>query len=719
MDRTAEFWCRRSLTSRWNGPRRQVRRVRHHVRVATCACVVAAGLGAQPQPPTVAVPPPLPGAPDVRFEDVTARAGIAGFRHVAGSPEKRLIIEALGSGVAMLDLDGDGWLDLYLVNGGTIDHGRQQLLAPRPAAFFRNRGDGTFVDRTAEAGLGNHRWGQGVCAGDYDNDGHVDLFVANLGTSRLYRAQSGRFTDVAPAAGVAVQGGASGCAFGDYDHDGWLDLFVSGYVVADPSALSPRPPASAARTDAITPAREDRGMAAAYTPGATECRYRGTPVMCGPRGLPGERDYLFRNNRDGTFTDTSVAAGVHDPARRYGFGVAWVDADGDGWLDLIVANDSGPNHVYRNRGDGTFEDVSYVSGAALDGSGREQAHMGLAIGDYDNDGRPDVHITNFADDFNVLYHNVGDFTFDEVSHAMGIGSTSMPFLGWGTDFIDYDNDGWRDLLVVNGHVYPQADRQPWHSSYAQRPLLFRNLNGTRFEDLGASAGPALATALAARGSAVGDVDGDGGLDILVGTLDGAPLLARNVGAASAGHWLSVRLIGDPAQRCPRDAVGSTAILQVGARRLHGEVSSGRGQVSQSDTHMHFGLGAATAVESLTVRWSGGVTRTYAVDRVDTRITIDQRLATVQASDESSRRRATGTGSATAHATTAPCPPSRTGCLPHPAGATDPGAATAPRRPASRRRGAPRPTPRSPSGAAGRTSPRRPPPARHRSGTADE
>lgn len=568
------------------------------------------------------------------FEDVTAHAGLAGFRHVAGSREKAYIVEALGSGVAMLDLNGDGWLDIYLVNGGTLDVEAGTLGSNVRAALYLNRGDGTFIEATRGDDLANGRWGQGVCAGDYDNDGDVDLFVANIGVSRLLMATGdGTFTDVAPSARVDVRGGASGCAFGDYDNDGWLDLFVSGYVAFDPRALPPAPgrPGRAASTAVSGAAGQaaagEPGMPAAYTGGGV-CRYRGVEVMCGPRGLPGEADYLFRNNRDGTFTDVTQAAGVADVDRRYGFGVAWVDLDDDGWLDLVVSNDSGPNHVYRNRRDGTFEDVSYLSGAALDGSGREQAHMGLAVGDYDNDGRADFHITNFADDFNVLYHNRGGFDFEDVSHRMGVAGPSMPFLGWGTEFFDYDNDGWKDLLVVNGHVYPQADRHAWGTPYAQRALLFRNLEGRRFDETGATAGAGLTTPRAARGSAVGDVDNDGALDVLIGVLDGTPALVRNVGGAGTGHWLSVRLVGDPDQRCPRDAVGSVVLVSAGGRRVRGEVASGRGQVSQSDTRVHVGLGAATAVESIEVRWAGGVTRTYAVEGVDRFVTIDQRTGAV-------------------------------------------------------------------------------------------
>ena len=599
--------------------------------ILLASCMAAAGAGQEP--PTRAVPAASPNAPAaVRFTDVTERAGLSGFRHVSGSDAKPYILEVTGSGVAIWDYDADGLADIYLVNGGTLDPSRATLPPAPPAALFRNNGDGTFRDVTAAAGVANERWGQGVCVGDVDNDGLEDFYVTNVGPNRLYRAEAGgRFTDTAPAAGVALGGWSTGCAFGDYDGDGWLDLYVAGYVALDLAALPPAPGRRTASQAAVpaTAAPQAGGMGAAYSAGAGVCTYRGEPVMCGPRGLPGAPDHLFRNNRDGTFTETTREAGVADPKGRYGFGVAWFDFDDDGKLDLLVANDSGPNFVYRNRGDGRFEDVSYASGAALDGNGRDQAHMGVAIGDYDNDGRNDIHITNFADDFNVLYHNHDGATFTDVSFRMGLATSSIPFLGWGTDFLDYDNDGWLDLLVVNGHVYPVADRMPWNTSYAQRALLFRNLGGRRFEEVGAAAGPGLTTPRVSRGSAVGDLDNDGGIDVVINNLDGPPTLARNVGAGTAGHWLQVRLIGDPASRCPRDAIGSAVFATAGGLRRRGEVASGRGQISQSDLRVHFGLGASTAVDRLDVRWAGGPTRTYAIDRVDTMVTIDQKTGQVR------------------------------------------------------------------------------------------
>ena len=583
-------------------------------------------LAQQAVPPTRLIPAASPNAAaNVRFADVTAEAGLAGFRQVSGSAEKNYIIETTGSGVALWDFDSDGLLDVYLINGSTLE---PSAGGPPRAALFRNNGDRTFRDVTATAGVANERWGQGVCVGDIDNDGASDVYVTNYGPNRLYRnLGDGRFADVAVHAGVAVDSWSTGCAFGDYDGDGWLDLYVASYVAFDVQ----NPPPSPARrqvspTEASVQARG--GMGAAYSAGAAYCIYRGLPVMCGPRGLRGAPDHLFRNNRDGTFTDTTQAAGVMDTRALYGFGVAWFDFDDDGRLDLLVANDSGSNYLYRNLGQGRFQNISYPSGAALDGNGREQAHMGVAIGDYDNDGRNDIHITNFADDFNVLYHNDDGTTVTDVSFRSGVAQVSIPFLGWGTDFLDYDNDGWLDLLVVNGHVYPAADTMPWNTSYAQRALLFRNLEGKRFEEIGAAAGDGLTTARVSRGSAVGDFDNDGGVDVVINNIDGAPTVARNVGGGSAGHWLTIRLVGDPDRKCPRDAIGSVVFVTAGGVRRRGEVASGRGQISQSDLRVHIGLGRQTTVSKLEVRWAGGDPVSYPIDRVDALVTIDQKSGRV-------------------------------------------------------------------------------------------
>jgi len=606
-------------------------------------CSSLAIVTAQSLPVTKRIPPASPNAAaNVSFEDLTASSGLGAFEHVSGGADKSYIIEATGSGVALFDYDGDGRLDVYLVNGSTLDRVREKTAAPA-AVLFRNEGGNRFTNVTAGAAVGNERWGQGACVGDVDNDGDPDLYVTNFGVNRLYRNDDRvRFTDVAAAAGVGVDSWSTGCAFGDYDNDGWLDLFVAGYVNLDlegmpppgtPAASASPQPDSSRTVDAGPSADEGavpgRGMGASYSASAPYCAYRGMRVMCGPRGLPGAPDHLFRNNRNGTFTEVTRQAGVTDEKGLYGFGVAWVDFDDDGRLDLLVANDSGPNYVYRNLGNGRFEDVSYESGAALDGSGRDQAHMGVAIGDYDRDGRADVHITNFADDFNVLYHNDGSFIFSEVSHEAGVAQPTMPFLGWGTEFLDYDNDGWPDLFVANGHVYPAAETAPWNTSYAQRGLLFRNRGGARFEEVGAAAGPGITTPKVSRGAAVGDLDDDGGVDIVMNNIDGPPTLARNRG--ERGHWLRIRLVGDPERDCPRDAIGSVAFVYAGGARQRVDVASGRGQISQSDTRMHVGLGATAKVDRVEVRWAGnadGALATYAIDRVDTDVVIDQKRGTV-------------------------------------------------------------------------------------------
>ncbi len=593
--------------------------------------ILAGGtLLAQSAAVTRQVPPPSAhAAQGVRYVDVTEAAGLSTFRHVSGSPNKNYVIEVVGSGVGVFDYNGDGRPDIYLVNGSTLDHVRDGSPGPS-SALFRNDGGGHFADVTTEAGVANGRWGQGVCVGDYDNDGREDIYVTNFGVNRLYHAgKDGAFVDVAPAAGVAVNSWSTGCAFGDYDGDGLLDLFVAGYVALDPAHLPP--PGSTDETSGGAPpvaapvsadAQRPVGMGASYSANAAFCTYRGLRVACGPRGLKGAPDHLFHNNGDGTFTDVSQAAGVSDPKGLFGFGVAWTDLDDDGRLDLFVANDSGPNLVYRNAGGGRFDDVSYPSGAALDGNGRDQAHMGVAVGDYDNDGKNDLHITNFADDFNILYHNDGRMIFNDVTFQTGLGQPTLPFLGWGTDFLDYDNDGWADILVVNGHVYPQADTAPWNTSYAQRSLLFRNLGGRRFEEIGSAAGDGLTRARVSRGSAVGDLDDDGGVDVVINNLDGPPTVARNEISGQRSHWLGIRLIGDPAQKCPRDAIGSVVFASAGGIRQRGEVASGRGQISQSDLRVHFGLGAATAAD-LEIRWAGGGKSTVHVAAVDRVVTVDQ------------------------------------------------------------------------------------------------
>src|SRR6266404_2614118 len=544
-----------------------------------------------------------PKAP-VIFEDVTDKSGLGGFMHCSGSINKDYILEVASGGVAIFDYDGDGKPDIFLLNGSTIPAMKGKEKPPR-SALYHNLGNMKFEDVTEKAGVANERWGMAVAVGDYDNDGRPDLYVSNYGVSRLYHNNGdGTFTDVAPKLGVARKGWSTGASFGDYDGDGRLDLFVPGYVDFDLNNLPPNP--------------SDSGKS-----GAAEtafCQFRGVPVMCGPRGLKGEGDTLYHQKPDGTFEDVSVKAGVNDPQGYYGFSSAFVHVNEDDLLDLIVVNDSTPKQLYINKGDGTFEDTGYPSGVALNENGREQAGMGLAVGDYDNDSRIDFHITNFSDDSNVLYHNEGDGNFTDVTFQVGLGEVTMPFLGWGTSFLDFDNDGWKDIFAVNGHVYPVVDKYQWGTSYAQQPLLFRNLGTGRFDRVPAAPGSGLAIAISGRGLAVGDLDGDGLLDAVINNIDSAPTLLRNV-TRPAGHWIELRLVGDPSKKSPRDAIGAIAYVTTGKLRQRMDVVSGASYASQNDLKLHFGLGSATRIDKLEVKWPDGALEIVGVGGCDRVVTI--------------------------------------------------------------------------------------------------
>jgi hypothetical protein len=425
---------------------------------------------------------------------------------------------------------------------------------------------------------------------------------------------------------------STGCAFGDYDRDGRLDLYVAGYVDFDWKNPPPAGESSAALPKAPSPLPPGGArMGAAYDPTAPYCTFLGLRVACGPRGLKGAPDFLFRNNGDGTFRDVTRAAGVADTQGRYGFAVGFIDLDDDGWLDLVVANDSVPNFVYRNRRDGTFEEVGMLSGLATNGNGQEQAYMGMAVGDYDRDGRPDFFFTTFSDDSYTLQRNNGNFDFTDVTEAAGLGAVTLPFLGWGAEFLDYDNDGWLDILAANGHVYPQIDRLKTSTSYQQRTLLFRNLRNGKFVDTTGGLGSGFTRPKSSRGAAVGDLFHDGAPAIVLNNLDQAPTLLRNRGGNRAGHWITLRLVGDPARKTPRDAIGAVVFCQAGGVRQRGEVASGRGYLSQSDLRVHFGLGAAKQVEKLEVRWSNGERETFTLSGVDRVYTVVQGKGIAEAS----------------------------------------------------------------------------------------
>jgi len=518
----------------------------------------------------------------VIFQDVARQAGLTAWHHSAGTPEKRLILEAKGPGVCLLDYDNDGWLDIYLVNGSTYDALAGKAAAPH-AALFHNNHDGSFTDVTEKAGVSNERWGYGCVVGDYDNDGWPDLYVTNYGKSRLYRNNhDGSFTDVGEKAGVTVGTWSTGATFGDYDGDGRLDLFVAGYAQMDLA----NPPVSGSKAV-----------------GYTFCQYRGVAVMCGPRGLKGEQDHLFHNNGDGTFTDVSKKLGVDDANGYYGLGALFADVNGDGKPDLLVANDSTPNYLYMNKGNGTFEDASYVSGYALNESGREIANMGIAAGDYMNNGHLSIVNTSFADDYNVLFQNDGAGNFTDVSYQAGIAESSIPFVGFADGFLDYDNDGWKDLLIINGHVYPEVDRHPeWGMSYAQRPLLYHNLKNGKFDLVPAVEGTGLAVVSVGRGAAFGDIFNDGKIDVVINNMDGVPVLLRNVNP-DHHHWVELRLIGGP--KSPRDAVGATVYLAANGLRQRGDVLSGGSYLSSNDLRVHFGLGDAADAGSAEIHWPSG------------------------------------------------------------------------------------------------------------------
>ena len=534
---------------------------------------------------------PRPEALSPAFEEIPASVSGISWVHVNGRSSMAHLPETVGAGCAFLDYDNDGWMDIFLVSGSTLEDVKAGKC--HPSKLYRNNHDGTFIDVTAKSGINNCGWGFGVAVGDYDNDGNEDLYITYLDGAVLYHNNGdGTFTDVTAKAGVGNAGHwGTSAAFGDYDNDGYLDLYVANYVDLDLNHLP----------------EFGQGIF---------CQYRGIAVSCGPRGLKGGRDRLYHNNKDGTFTDVTEKLNL-DHGSYYGLGVLWLDYDLDGCLDLYVANDSTPSLLYHGDCKGGFTEVGTQAGVAFSGDGREQAGMGIDSADYDHDGWPDIAKTNFSDDTNNLYHNDHTGEFTDLAGPSNFGPVSIPFLGYGVKFLDFDNDGWEDIFVANGHVNPQVDQHSFGVTYAERPLLFHNLKNGRFNEIGTQAGAAMARRYVARGAATADFFNDGQEDLLVSVLDGSPLLLRNR-THPVGHWLRVKTIG---VRSNRDGFGARVQVTAGGLTQSGEVRANASFESASDPRLHFGLGAASQVESIVVRWPSGAIDRVGVQAADQEVTI--------------------------------------------------------------------------------------------------
>jgi enediyne biosynthesis protein E4 len=525
-------------------------------------------------------PQPSPAAsPAVIFVDAAKQAGISHKTIFGGDKTNKYLLETTGCGVAFFDYDNDGWLDLFFVNGTRLE-GLPKGRAPVNHLYKNNR-DGTFTDMTEKAGLLRSGWGQGVCIGDYDNDGFDDLFISYWGKNALYHNNGdGTFTDVSEKSGVVgtETRWGTGCAFVDYDRDGKLDLFVANYCGGD---LSSWP-----------------------LPEAGPCLYKGVLVACGPPGLPGGKNILYHNNGDGTFTDVSERAGILKENGTYGLGVLVSDFDNDGWPDIYVANDSQPSAFYHNNHDGTFTDIGIMSGCAYSQDGKPQAGMGVTAADYDCDGWLDIFRTNFSEDTDSLYHNTGKAVFDDVTFAAGLGMNTRN-LSWGCGFLDLDNDGWADIFVASGHIYPEIESLNIDIHYREPKTVYLNLRDGRFEDISKQLGEAVQRPISSRGCAFGDFDNDGDIDVAVNPVNDFPQLLRcdpAGGTAGANHWIKVRTRGTKSNR---SGIGARIECVTGDHRQIDEVRSGGSFASQNDLRVHFGLGAATRVDRLVVRWPSG------------------------------------------------------------------------------------------------------------------
>jgi hypothetical protein len=516
----------------------------------------------------------------VQFVNVARQAGL-NARTVFGTEHKnKFLLETTGCGVAFVDYDNDGWLDIFFVNGTRFEANYAPGEAP-VSRLYKNNRDGTFTDVTVKAGVARTGWGQGVCVGDYNNDGHEDIFVTYWGDCALWRNNGdGTFTDAAAKAGVTTDPGHgqhrwnTGCAFLDYDRDGHLDLFITNYIDFDPKT--------------------------APLPQSGPCLYKGLLVACGPPGLKGGKNILFHNKGDGTFTDVSAKSGILNTPGTYGLGVLVADFDNDGWPDIYVADDSTSSALYKNNHDGTFTDIAIEAGVAYSPDGKPQAGMGVSAADYDCDGLLDIVKTNFAGDTHSLYRNLGNMTFDDQTFQSGLGKNTR-FMGWGVGFLDYDNDGWADILVCNGHVYPEVGENDAEAGYRERKILYRNLGNGKFQDASMDAGPGILEKVAARGCAFGDFDNDGDIDVVVNCVNDVPQLLR-CDSTLKNSWLLVKTVGTKSNR---SGIGARVICSTAGHRQTDEVRSGGSYISQNDLRVHFGLGSAEKAD-LEVRWPSGV-----------------------------------------------------------------------------------------------------------------
>lgn len=546
--------------------------------------VVFAAIAAAAQPPPIS------------FKDISAESGL-NVTHIS-TAENRYIVESMSGGAAVFDCDGDGFLDVATINGSSVDNfkkGGDPFITLYRQIDGANAKTPRFENITEPANLTRKGWGMGITAVDVDGDGTVDLFATGFQGNVVYRGKGKcRYEDVTEKSGLKGQGFMTGAAWSDYDRDGDLDVFVAGYVSLD---LNNLPVFGSSQT----------------------CSFKGIRVQCGPRGLPGERDFFYRNSGDGTFEEIAEKIGLGDRAKYYGLGAMFADLDNDGWLDLYVANDASPNYLYRNNRNGTFSDISFESGASYSGAGVEQGSMGVALGDYNNDGNFDIFVTNFEGEHNTLYRNLANKGFLDVSAQTGVGQPSRPFVGWGTSFVDFDNDGWSDLLVANGHVYPQMEYAKSESlaGFRQPFLLHRNLGNGKFEEISKTSGLRDLALFSSRGAAFGDINNDGLIDVVVTNLGDKPMVLLNT-TENQNKRVTFKLIQNGKNR---DAIGARVIVKTNKRTMIEEVEAGGSYLSQNDVRLHFGLGSGEKIESVEVRWADG--RIEQVERVqpDSIITV--------------------------------------------------------------------------------------------------